>query len=99
MKQSIDRILTTHVGSLPRPPELLQIVAGRSQSESRAIPEIERHVTRAVDEVVAKQTAAGIDIANDGEVSKASFTHYVAERISGLDGPARPQARWIEEGM
>jgi 5-methyltetrahydropteroyltriglutamate--homocysteine methyltransferase len=73
MKTSTDRILTTHTGSLPRPASL----ADRHDAAA---------VRAAVGEVVARQAAAGVDIINDGEVSKPSYATYVTERLSGFGG-------------
>ena len=81
MKTSPDRILTTHTGSLPRPPSLTDRHDGRA-------------VQDAVRESVSKQLAAGVDIINDGEMSKASFATYVTERMSGFGGPPIPVPRW-----
>jgi 5-methyltetrahydropteroyltriglutamate--homocysteine methyltransferase len=84
MRNSRDRILTTHVGSLPRPPALLNLLrakaAGQLQDERALIDEIES----AVEAVVKRQADIGIDVVSDGEMSKPSFLHYVRERLSGL---------------
>jgi 5-methyltetrahydropteroyltriglutamate--homocysteine methyltransferase len=85
MKASIDRILTTHTGSLPRPAGLL-----------------DRHdelaVRSAVAETVERQLAAGVDVINDGEVSKPSYATYVQERLSGFGGePVFLEQRGFEE--
>jgi 5-methyltetrahydropteroyltriglutamate--homocysteine methyltransferase len=87
MKTSTERILTTHTGSLPRPASLTD----------RADPE---EVRAAVEETVARQRDAGIDIVNDGEVSKPSYATYVTERLSGFDGepvPVQWRGREIED--
>jgi 5-methyltetrahydropteroyltriglutamate--homocysteine methyltransferase len=99
MKRSTERILTTHTGSLPRPPDLVQIVAGRDQREARADPGFEKQVKEAVVAVVRKQMGVGIDVINDGEMSKRGFSRYITERVSGFDGPARPMPPTIEAGM
>jgi 5-methyltetrahydropteroyltriglutamate--homocysteine methyltransferase len=75
MKRSTERILTTHVGSLPRPPELLQPSGGPSDDALR----------RAVAEVVRQQAAVGIDIPSDGEFGKSSWATYILERVSGFE--------------
>lgn len=83
MKSGTDRILTTHTGSLPRPP-------GFTHRDNPAA------VQAAVEETVRRQREAGLDIVNDGEVSKLSYATYLTERLSGFDGelvPARPAAR------
>lgn len=84
MKRSTDRILTTHVGSLVRPPDVLKDillkVAGKPVDEKA----FQEKVKKGVKEVVAKQAEVGIDIPSDGEFSKPTFTQYVAERLGGL---------------
>ena len=80
MKRSTDRILTTHVGSLPRPPEIIQAILERRSSGSA----FDTHVKRAVIESVKQQTANGIDIPSDGEMSKYGFSNYVDERMTGF---------------
>ena len=85
MKTSTERILTTHTGSLPRPASL----ADRHDQDA---------VRAAVQETVARQLEAGVDIVNDGEVSKPSYATYVTERLSGFTGePVALQMRGFEE--
>ncbi|MBV9581379.1 MAG: methionine synthase, partial [Chloroflexi bacterium] len=74
MQRSTDRILTTHTGSLPRPPELLELLEGRDQREARAQPEYERRVTEAVNDSVRHQMEVGIDIPSDGEMGRVAFS-------------------------
>ncbi len=85
MKRSTDRILTTHVGSLIRPPQLLEFAT--AQREGRPIDQqaFETCLRQAVDEVVRKQTEAGIDVISDGEFGKSSWAAYVLERLSGFE--------------
>src|SRR6266542_391677 len=71
------RFLTTHVGSLPRPDDLKEMMWAR-----------EDRVGRGVDEVVARQTKAGIDIVNDGEWGKPSYATYIKDRLNGFGGNA-----------
>jgi 5-methyltetrahydropteroyltriglutamate--homocysteine methyltransferase len=73
MKTSTERILTTHTGSLPRP-------AGLDDRHDQ------QAVRAAVEETVRRQLDAGVDIVNDGEVSKPSYATYVTERLSGFAG-------------
>jgi 5-methyltetrahydropteroyltriglutamate--homocysteine methyltransferase len=87
LKRSHQRILTTHTGSLPRPTDLLEIMASRVDTEARA-----KRVRAAVAEVVEKQADAGVNIVSDGEMSKPSFVHYVQERVQGFEGVAAPQS-------
>lgn len=83
-----ERILTTHVGSLQRPPELLELVLRKASGEPVDKQAFDRLLTAAVKDVVAKQTSIGIDIVNDGEFSKAAYSTYVTERLSGFGGRA-----------
>src|SRR5690348_11596406 len=93
MKTSHDRILTTHVGSLPRPPELRQLLVRKDQGEAYDADELARLVRQAVTDIVRRQAAIGIDIVNDGEMSKPGYSTYVADRLSGFAGhqPAKPR--------
>src|SRR6266705_4213901 len=84
MKLSTDRILTTHVGSLPRPPDLLALLEARERGEEFDQAAFEARLAGAVREVVARQVAAGIDSVCDGEQSKISYTCYVRQRLSGI---------------
>ena len=88
MKRSTDRILTTHVGSLPRPPALREAEqAGRTNSE-----EYRAALKEGVRDVVRKQVEAGLDIINDGEIYKPSWSGYIRERLQGFE--ARPD-EWL----
>jgi 5-methyltetrahydropteroyltriglutamate--homocysteine methyltransferase len=84
MKRSLGRILTTHAGSLPRPPDLLALA-----SEDPARP---GRVRQAVAEAVRRQAACGLDVVTDGEMGKPSFITYVTERLSGFERSAEPGA-------
>ncbi len=81
---AIGRILTTHVGSLPRPPEVVELLRRQTRGEAYAGPEFERLVAAAVPDLVGRQIEAGIDVVSDGEVSKASYGTYIQERLSGF---------------
>ena len=85
MKRSTERILTTHVGSLPRPPDLQERLQLKDRGEPYDAAAFESRVRQAVGEVVRKQIEAGLDIVADGELSKSNFTNYVKDRLSGLD--------------
>src|SRR4051812_49564191 len=89
MKRSTERILTTHTGSLPRPPEMLEVLLDRDQREARADPKYQPRVDAAVRKVVRDQADAGIDIPNDGEMGRVSFSWYATERLTGFDGERR----------
>src|SRR5580658_8715402 len=84
MKTSTDRILTTHVGSLPRPPDLLAQTIAREVGEPVDDGLFAARLAAAVRDIVARQVAAGIDSVCDGEQSKISYTFYVRHRLSGI---------------
>jgi 5-methyltetrahydropteroyltriglutamate--homocysteine methyltransferase len=86
MKLSTDRILTTHVGSLPRGPEVLDLLYKKENGEPYDAAALDRAVAAAVDDVVAKQVAVGIDIVSDGETGKVGYATYVKDRLSGFAG-------------
>ena len=92
MLYSTDRILTTHVGSLPRSQAVTEMVFAEEKGE-RVDPDV-RHalLAEAVDQVVAKQCEAGVDVVSDGEMSKISYATYIKDRITGFEGdsPRRP---------
>ena len=84
MKLSTERILTTHVGSLPRPAALLDLLLARE--EGRAVDEavFESRADEAVDDIIRQQMESGIDVVSDGEMSKPSYTMYVRHRLTGI---------------
>ena len=84
MRLSTDRILTTHVGSLPRPPDLLALLEAREHGREFDQAAFETGLVAAVREVVTKQVTAGINSVCDGEMSKISYTFYVRHRLSGI---------------
>jgi 5-methyltetrahydropteroyltriglutamate--homocysteine methyltransferase len=84
MRRSIDRILTTHCGSLPRPADLLDLMKAKASGEAPDPVAYARRVRRAVAETVRRQVESGIDIPTDGEQGKLGFFAYVAERLSGF---------------
>ena len=85
MKRSIDRILTTHTGSLPRPPEILVTMRLKEAGQPYDSKGFEEALSRNVADIVRKQAEAGIDVVNDGECSKPSFMGYVGERLAGFE--------------
>src|SRR3954471_1236877 len=86
MKRSLDRILTTHVGSIVRPPALRDLSASAASSSDAATRErYEAGLGRLVADVVASQAAAGLDIVNDGEFGKSSWANYVLARLTGFE--------------
>jgi len=84
MKASTDRILTTHVGSLPRPPELLAFLEARENGREFDEAAFAECLAKSVDEIVTKQVTGGIDVVCDGELGKISYTFYVRHRLSGI---------------
>ena len=99
MRRSADRILTTHAGSLPRPPEILALVEGRDQRQVLAQPGAVDLIANAVKSVVGKQVEAGIDVPSDGEMGRVGFSAYVTERLTGFDGPPQPMSAQVERSM
>jgi len=93
MKTSQDRILTTHVGSLPRPPELRQLLVSKDQGQPYDKEALASLTRQAVIDIVRRQAEVGVDIVNDGEMSKPGYSTYVADRLSGFAGhePAKPR--------
>ncbi len=85
MKRSAGRILTTHVGSLPRPDDLLAFMTAKSEGRDVDEDALAGRVRTAVAEVVRRQAAIGLDVINDGEMSKVGFIPYVNERLAGFD--------------
>jgi 5-methyltetrahydropteroyltriglutamate--homocysteine methyltransferase len=85
MQRSTERILTTHVGSLPRPPDLQAILQAKDRGEPYDERAFEARVRDSVADVVKKQVEVGLDIVADGELSKSSFTNYVKDRLRGLE--------------
>lgn len=92
MLRSTDRILTTHTGSLPRPDDLIQMMFAKEEGVPVDREALAARIASAVSEIVDKQVAAGVDIVNDGEVSKPSYATYIKDRLSGFDGESVPLA-------
>ena len=86
MKTSTDRILTTHVGSLPRSQAVTDVVFGREQGTVEDQAAADQIIADAVDEVVRRQAEFGIDVVSDGEMSKISYATYIKDRITGFGG-------------
>jgi 5-methyltetrahydropteroyltriglutamate--homocysteine methyltransferase len=92
MKHSTERILTTHVGSLPRPPDLLEMIQAKEQGRPIDAEAFAARVKSAVAEAVRRQAEAGIDIAADGEMGRFGFIPYVNERLTGLEARSNPRS-------
>ena len=98
MRKSDDRILTTHVGSIPRNPVLRDLLVRQDRGEPVDTGALAREAEAAVRTVVARQTEIGIDVGNDGEQPRAGFSTYVARRMRGFGGvSARLPARDVAE--
>jgi len=96
MKSSIDRILTTHVGSLPRSKAVTDCVFAHEQDNP--LPGANKVIAAAVKDVVKKQVEARVDIVSDGEMSKISYATYIKDRITGFDGDSpRSAPRDLED--
>jgi 5-methyltetrahydropteroyltriglutamate--homocysteine methyltransferase len=97
MKLSTERILTTHVGSLPRPKSLLDLILAKEAGRPVDAAAFETQSEDAVADVVAQQVATGIDIVNDGEMSKPSYATYVKHRVEGIgmDAAAAEKGRQV----
>jgi 5-methyltetrahydropteroyltriglutamate--homocysteine methyltransferase len=91
MQRSTERILTTHAGSLPRPEDLWDLLLAKDAGQPYDREAFTRLVRGAVAEVVQQQRESGIDIINDGEESKRSFSTYARERLQGFE-ERRPTA-------
>jgi 5-methyltetrahydropteroyltriglutamate--homocysteine methyltransferase len=98
MSASADRILTTHVGSLPRSQAVTDVLFARERDESRDVAKDDAVITGAVAEVVRRQVEVGIDIVSDGEMSKISYATYIARRLAGFAGdtPREPGQDLVE---
>jgi 5-methyltetrahydropteroyltriglutamate--homocysteine methyltransferase len=90
MKRSSERFLTTHTGSLPRPEDLIRTMFAKEEGVPVDRAALAARIRAAVAEIVAKQSAAGIDIVNDGEMSKPSYATYIKDRLDGFGGSSHP---------
>ncbi len=98
MRLSTDRILTTHVGSLPRSQAVTDVLFARERNAVGDLQAAAAVISQAVTEVVRRQVAVGIDIVSDGEMSKISYATYIAERLTGFGGdtPREPGQDLVE---
>lgn len=86
------RILTTHVGSLPRSAEVTELIFAAERGETVDAARFDAVVSAAVDDAVRRQVAAGVDLVSDGEMAKISYATYIKDRISGFDGDSPRRA-------
>src|SRR5262245_39812833 len=87
---STDRFLTTHTGSLPRPPDLIRMMYAKEEGVPVDAAALGARIRAAVAEAVQKQVQAGVAIVNDGEMSKPSYATYVKDRLNGFGGASHP---------
>jgi len=93
MRRSEERILTTHTGSLPRPPELTQLYVRQARGESVDAAEIEKLGQAALRGIVKKQAEARVDIGNNGEQQRDGFFLHIRHRMSGFGGSWQRRTR------
>ncbi len=90
MKRSVDRILTTHTGSLPRTAKVVELLLAEQKERGKHKAALNAAVSEAIAYVVAKQIESGLDIVNDGEQGRTDYTVHVLDRLTGYDGPSSP---------
>ena len=90
MQRSDERFLTTHTGSLPRPPDLIRAMFAKEEGVPVDPAALGQQIRAAVGETVRKQVAAGVAVVNDGEMSKPSYATYVKDRLNGFGGASHP---------
>jgi 5-methyltetrahydropteroyltriglutamate--homocysteine methyltransferase len=88
--RSTDGFLTTHTGSLPRPPDLIRMMYAKEEGVPIDTAALGARIRAAVAEAVQKQVKAGVAIVNDGEMSKPSYATYVKDRLNGFGGASHP---------
>ncbi len=98
MKTSTDRILTTHVGSLPRSQEVVDLLFAQDRGEPVDEAQFNEVMRRAVSNTVKQQADVGVDVVSDGETSKISYSTYIRHRLSGFEGDsARPTPQDLDD--
>src|SRR5436190_22442869 len=90
IQRSVERFLTTHTGSLPRPPDLIRMMFAKEEGGPVDAAALGARIRDAVAESVRKQVDAGVAIVNDGEMSKPSYATYVKDRLNGFGGASHP---------
>jgi 5-methyltetrahydropteroyltriglutamate--homocysteine methyltransferase len=91
MKTSSERILTTHVGSLPRPDDAVALLLRKDRGEAYDQTEFDRVMRRAVADIVKRQVEIGLDVVSDGETSKIGYATYIKDRFNGFGGDFTPK--------
>lgn len=91
MKTSSERILTTHVGSLPRPDDAVALLLRKDRGEAYDQAEFDRVMRRAVTDIVKRQVEIGLDVVSDGETSKIGYATYIKDRFNGFGGDFTPK--------
>ncbi len=98
MKTSTDRILTTHVGSLPRPQDVVDLLFAQDRGEAFDQAKFDETMRLAVGDTVKKQEECGVDVVSDGETSKISYATYIRHRLTGFEGDsARPTPKDLDD--
>jgi len=98
VKRSTERILTTHVGSLPRPKEVSDLLFAQDRGDSYDPADFDATIRRGVADAIRRQSEAGIDIVSDGEMGKISYATYIRHRLTGFEGDsARPTPQDLDE--
>jgi 5-methyltetrahydropteroyltriglutamate--homocysteine methyltransferase len=92
MRRSTERILTTHVGSLPRPQDAVELIRAQDAGESYDLGRWNQVMSRAVQDAVHQQSDAGLDIVNDGEMAKVGYATYMRHRLTGFELGDVPRA-------
>lgn len=99
MKRSLDRILTTHVGSLTRPPEIIEMMRARTSNQPYDEKSFADSLRSGVSELVRRQGEVGIDVISDGECGKSGFAAYISERLTGFERkPTNPGEPRVSRG-
>ena len=98
MKVSTDRILTTHVGSLPRPQDVVDLLFAQDRGEAVDQAQFDATMKRGVADAIKKQQESGVDIVSDGETSKISYATYIRHRLTGFEGDSsRPTPQDLDD--
>ena len=92
MRLSTERILTTHVGSLPRPQDVVDVLFAQDRGEGYDPAKFEEVIAQGVRDAVVHQSESGVDVMSDGEMSKISYATYIRHRITGFEPGEVPRA-------